>query len=68
MSWERFLIDERARKLAQVQVLMSGNVTITAAFGDSAEDVSAQIISENLRLVEEIDGILEAEKVGLAGA
>lgn len=61
MEWEQFLIDERARKLAHVQVLMSGSVTISAKFGYETEDVSAEIIREDLRLISEIEQILEAE-------
>ena len=61
MEWEQFLLDERARKLAHVQVLMSGNVTITARIGEKSEDVSAEIIREDLRLISSIERIIEAE-------
>lgn len=61
MEWEQFLIDERARKLAHVQVLMSGSVTIIARFGEGSEDVSAEIIREDLRLITNIEQILETE-------
>ena len=61
MEWEKFLLEERARKLPHVQVLMSENVTISAKLGDQSEDVSAEIIREDLRLITGIECILQAE-------
>ena len=61
MDCKQFLREERERKLAHIQVLMSGNVTITAKIGERPEDVSAEIIRENLRLVSQIEKLLDAE-------
>jgi hypothetical protein len=65
VEWDQFMREERARKLAHLRVLMSGNVTILARSENRTEDVSSEIIRETLVLIEQIETILRRHRLPL---
>src|SRR5689334_1256180 len=64
MDWREFLREECVRKLAHVQMLMSGTVTVTVKTDLCTADI-AQIIKEELWLVAEIERTLAAAGIPL---
>ena len=56
MEWHQFMREERARKLAVIDSLSSGSMTIAV----SSQDVSANIAEEFRHHVAQIETILRA--------
>jgi hypothetical protein len=57
-DWHQFLRDERARKLASIEMLAGGVYHISRTEGGEVRDMSEEIIADYTRHIAEIESIL----------
>ena len=58
MDWHQFLRDERSRKLASVEALLSGGLVISTRGGGEIRDVTAEMVDQHQLHIAEIENIL----------
>ncbi len=59
-NWHQFLREERARKIASIEQIVSGAYQITWTTNGRTTDLSDQIIADNRKHIAEIEHLLTA--------